>query len=64
VWLLEKDYISSPLKRIMVSFLSPIVRGKELRSEKTNFYATQVVYQISTLYILLRNIYPIVEGCL
>jgi len=29
------------IERVMVSFSSPIVRGKELRSEKTNFSATQ-----------------------
>jgi len=30
-----------PCIRVMVSFLSPIVREKELISEKTNFSATQ-----------------------
>jgi len=37
----KKDYISSPIERVIYSFLSPIVRGKELRNEKTNFSATQ-----------------------
>jgi len=40
----------------MVSFLSPIVRGKELRSEKTNFSANRPLSNIDIVHFARKYI--------
>jgi len=56
VLLKEKDYISSPIDMAMVSLLSPVVRGKELRCEKTNFSATLLLSNIDTIHFAKKYI--------
>jgi len=44
-------------------FLKPFSKGKRIKMRKNSFLCYQIT-QISTLYILLRNIFHILEGCL